>query len=40
MYADEPFVYLLPQGQVATLAHTAHTNFCAIGLTFVPETQR
>lgn len=35
MYADEPFVYLLPPGQVATMAHTTNTNFCAIGLTFV-----
>jgi N-acetyl-gamma-glutamyl-phosphate reductase len=38
MYADEPFVYLLPKGQVATFAHTANTNYCAIGLTFVPDT--
>ena len=38
LYATEPFVYLLPQGQVATFAHTANTNYCAIGLTFVPET--
>ncbi len=38
MYAAEPFVYLLPRGQVATFAHTANTNYCAIGLTFVPET--
>ena len=38
MYAVEPFVYLLPKGQVATFAHTANTNYCAIGLTFVPDT--
>jgi N-acetyl-gamma-glutamyl-phosphate reductase len=38
MYATEPFVYLLPPGQVATFAHTANTNYCAIGLTFVPDT--
>ena len=38
MYAAEPFVYLLPKGQVATFAHTANTNYCAIGLTFVPGT--
>ena len=38
MYAAEPFVYLLPKGQVATFAHTANTNYCAIGLTFVPDT--
>ena len=38
MYAAEPFVFLLPKGQVATFAHTANTNYCAIGLTFVPDT--
>lgn len=36
MYADEPFVHLLPAGQVATLHHTVYSNRCAIGLTFVP----
>jgi N-acetyl-gamma-glutamyl-phosphate reductase len=39
MYAAEPFVYVLPKGQVATMGHTAHTNYCAIGLTAVPETR-
>ena len=38
MYAGEPFVYLLRPGEVATLNHTVNTNFCAIGLTFVPGT--
>ncbi len=37
-YEFEPFVHLLKPGQVATLAHAVHTNFCAIGLTFVPGT--
>jgi N-acetyl-gamma-glutamyl-phosphate reductase len=32
-YAGEPFVRLLPLGQLATIAHTAHTNLCAISLT-------
>lgn len=32
-YADEPFVRVLPPGQLATIAHTAHTNQCAISLT-------
>jgi N-acetyl-gamma-glutamyl-phosphate reductase len=32
-YADEPFVKLLPAGKLATIAHTAHTNMCAISLT-------
>lgn len=30
-YAGEPFVKVLPAGQVATLAHVNHTNFCVIG---------
>ena len=38
MYAAEPFVSVLPEGQVATVAHTVRTNNCAIGLTFVPNT--
>lgn len=32
-YAGEPFVRVLPQGQLATIAHTTHTNMCAISLT-------
>jgi N-acetyl-gamma-glutamyl-phosphate reductase len=39
MYAAEPFVYLLPSGQVATLSHTVNTNYCAIGLTLVPDSR-
>jgi N-acetyl-gamma-glutamyl-phosphate reductase len=35
MYGQEPFVYVLPPGQVATLGHTVGTNYCAIGLTWV-----
>jgi N-acetyl-gamma-glutamyl-phosphate reductase len=38
-YGAEPFTFLLPAGQVATLAHTTNTNYCAIGLTPVPESQ-
>jgi N-acetyl-gamma-glutamyl-phosphate reductase len=30
-YAGEPFVKVLPAGQVATLAHVNHTNCCVIG---------
>ncbi len=33
MYDGEPFVRVLPAGQFATIAHTAHTNQCAISLT-------
>lgn len=32
-YDHEPFVHLLPPGQSANLAHVAHTNQCAIGIT-------
>lgn len=32
-YANEPFIWLLPAGQVATLAHAVNTNRCAISLT-------
>ncbi len=35
MYSDEPFICLLPDGELATLAHVTHTNRCAIGLTLV-----
>lgn len=36
-YAHEPFVHLLPAGQVATLSHTVHTNNVVIGLTPVDD---
>jgi N-acetyl-gamma-glutamyl-phosphate reductase len=32
-YAGEPFVHLLPAGQLATLRHTVHSNRCAISIT-------
>ena len=32
-YAGEPFVKVLPKGQLATLAHVVGTNRCAISLT-------
>jgi N-acetyl-gamma-glutamyl-phosphate reductase len=32
-YAGEPFVHLLPPGQLASLSHTTHTNNVVIGLT-------
>ncbi len=34
-YAGEPFVHLLPPGQLATLRHVTHSNRCAISI--VPE---
>lgn len=36
-YRGEPFVWLLPEGDTATLAHTVNTNRCAISLHPVPE---
>ena len=32
-YAGEPFIHLLPAGEQASVAHTAGTNRCAIGIT-------
>lgn len=37
-YCDEPFVRVLPAGEVATLAHVTHSNRCAIGLSPVGDT--
>ncbi len=31
-YHDEPFVRVLPDGQTASLAHTVHTNLCALSI--------
>ncbi len=33
-YVDEPFVQVLPSGELATLAHVVHTNRCVMSLTF------
>ena len=37
-YAGEPFVKILPAGEVATLAHAVHTNRCVIGVTTGGDT--
>ena len=37
-YCDEPFVRLLPPGEMATLAHVNGTNECALALTTAGET--
>lgn len=37
-YDAEPFVDVLPAGELATLAHVNHTNRCAIALTLVDRT--
>ncbi|MCO6452073.1 MAG: N-acetyl-gamma-glutamyl-phosphate reductase [Caldilineales bacterium] len=39
-YANEPFIHLLPAGQVATLRHTVGSNRCAIGITSLPRPGR
>ncbi|MGB0389183.1 MAG: N-acetyl-gamma-glutamyl-phosphate reductase [Ardenticatenaceae bacterium] len=39
-YADEPFIWLLPAGQTATLTHSVNTNRCAISLHPVPELEQ
>ncbi|NJM41738.1 MAG: N-acetyl-gamma-glutamyl-phosphate reductase [Anaerolineae bacterium] len=31
-YSDEPFMRVLPKGQIATIAHVNHTNYCAISV--------
>ncbi len=38
LYANEPFVCLLPDGELATLAHVTHSNRCVIGLTMAGDT--
>jgi len=37
-YDGEPFVHVLPPGQLPSLAHVNHTNLCAIGLSLVGDT--
>ena len=38
-YAGEPFVWLLPEGQLATMAHAVRTNRCALSLTLAGPGQ-
>ena len=38
-YAGEPFIHLLPPGQVATLRHVTHSNRCAISITPANPTE-
>jgi N-acetyl-gamma-glutamyl-phosphate reductase len=38
-YAEEPFVWVLPAGQTATLAHVNRTNRCALSIQPVGERQ-
>lgn len=37
-YEGEPFVTVLPQGELASLAHVNYTNRCAVALTLVGRT--
>jgi len=39
VYAGEPFIWLLPEGQLATMAHAVHTNRCALSLTVAAPGQ-
>lgn len=36
--ADEPFIHVLPPGELASLAHVNYTNRCAIALTLTGRT--
>lgn len=38
-YAGEPFIHLLPAGQISSLRHTTHTNRCAISITPADPSQ-
>jgi N-acetyl-gamma-glutamyl-phosphate reductase len=38
-YVDEPFIWLLPEGGLATMAHAVHTNRCALSLTLAGPGQ-
>jgi N-acetyl-gamma-glutamyl-phosphate reductase len=38
-YAGEPFIWLLPEGQMATMAHAVHTNRCVLSLTLAAPGQ-
>ncbi|MCI0477058.1 MAG: N-acetyl-gamma-glutamyl-phosphate reductase [Anaerolineales bacterium] len=39
-YRAEPFVKILPSGQIATLAHSVNTNFCTISIHYVADVQQ
>lgn len=39
-YADEPFVRILPEGQLPNIAYVRGTNLCDIGLVVDPRTDR
>jgi len=39
-YRREPFVKILPSGQIATLAHSNYTNYCTISIHHIAEVQQ
>ncbi len=39
-FRGEPFVRVLPPGQIATLAHSVYTNYCTLSIHGVPELQQ
>lgn len=39
-YADEPFVHVLPDGEISTMAHTTGTNRCVLSLHPMPQQGR
>jgi N-acetyl-gamma-glutamyl-phosphate reductase len=39
-YRKEPFVRVLPPGQIATLAHSTYTNYCTISIHGIPDLQQ
>lgn len=40
MYCNEPFVRVLPSGQIATISHSNYSNYCTISIHYVPEVQQ
>ncbi len=39
-YANEPFVRILPAGQMATITHSNYTNYCTISIHYVADVQQ
>ena len=39
-YRAEPFVKILPSGQIATLNHSVNTNYCTISIHHVADVQQ
>ncbi|MBI5652480.1 MAG: N-acetyl-gamma-glutamyl-phosphate reductase, partial [Chloroflexi bacterium] len=39
-YHDEPFVRILPSGQLATITHSNYTNYCTLSIHHVPEVNQ